>query len=475
MFDNFKNIIIDIINEYPNSYIWKIRKLYPELNSWLNEKKDINGYLTFGESLYNWLFDNIDKTCICGNNTKFKQFSHGYFEYCSYSCRAKAKQSFMNAHNTDGTCKGIEKIKSSIEIAIKKRKQTIIDRYGISMNVLCSERSKKLFYKKLPSELKSYDFCSEYKGTAKDLAEQLLISDSTVRNAFKLHKIKLQRQKSGRSKQEIEIYEFLKVYRHDIQHNIRGLLGDKRREIDIFIPGLKLGIEYCGLFWHSDRNNYHKNTHQKKFIDAKSMGIKLITIFEDEWLFKKDIVESRLRSIIGESQKIDANLCSIMVTNEYEHLLNSWHILGSIYSTDNICLKYKDEIVAIMTYNKYIDYVEITRFAMKNEIMIVDGFEKILNHLISDSSIKSIISHSDNRWGFDAIFDCFGFVEESITQPLPSYFMIVEKNRLNQCIFMKKNIKNLIKDVDLDEYKNMKLLGYNRIFDCGSIRLIKNM
>ena len=65
---------------------------------------------------------------------------------------------------------------------------------------------------------------------------------------------------SGISKAEIEIYNFLKsIYDGEIIQKDRKTLthNDYRNpfEIDIFLPQLKLGIEYNGLYWHGQREN----------------------------------------------------------------------------------------------------------------------------------------------------------------------------------------------------------------------------
>jgi hypothetical protein len=63
------------------------------------------------------------------------------------------------------------------------------------------------------------------------------------------------------------------------QSNCRILDG---KEIDLYNDELKLGVEYCGLYWHSELfrpEDYHYN----KFLKCRSLGITLVTIFEDEW------------------------------------------------------------------------------------------------------------------------------------------------------------------------------------------------
>ena len=70
-----------------------------------------------------------------------------------------------------------------------------------------------------------------------------------------------------------------------ILFNDRTIL--KGKEIDIFIPDLKLGIEYNGLYWHSEKQGKGKWYHYDKMMECNKKGIKLIQIFEDEYLNNK--------------------------------------------------------------------------------------------------------------------------------------------------------------------------------------------
>ena len=55
-------------------------------------------------------------------------------------------------------------------------------------------------------------------------------------------------------------------------------------EIDIYIPEIKVGIEYNGSAFHASKNgifsNKDKYYHRDKFLLARSKGIKLITVFD---------------------------------------------------------------------------------------------------------------------------------------------------------------------------------------------------
>ena len=62
-----------------------------------------------------------------------------------------------------------------------------------------------------------------------------------------------------RSVGENEIFEFIRSHTtYGVASNTTSIISPQ--ELDIYIPELKIAIEYCGLYWHSEAhkpNNYH--------------------------------------------------------------------------------------------------------------------------------------------------------------------------------------------------------------------------
>ena len=75
-------------------------------------------------------------------------------------------------------------------------------------------------------------------------------------------------------------------------------------EMDIYVPSRKIGIEYCGIRWHSienarqgsnpEKNDKFKYKHQKKTLLARDHDIHLITIFESDYLHNREYVKDRV-------------------------------------------------------------------------------------------------------------------------------------------------------------------------------------
>jgi very-short-patch-repair endonuclease len=102
---------------------------------------------------------------------------------------------------------------------------------------------------------------------------------------------------------EREVCEYVEaITEEEIQFNDRTVLNG--REIDIYIPSLKVGIEVDGLWWHCERFDTNLDAYRKT-LDCEKLGIKLIHVFEDEWHRNKDLVKKNINRVInGEKEPI---------------------------------------------------------------------------------------------------------------------------------------------------------------------------
>ena len=71
-----------------------------------------------------------------------------------------------------------------------------------------------------------------------------------------------------------------------------------RMEIDLYLPDHKLGIEHCGLFYHSDHYLERKNHLIDKRTRVRNEGVELLTVFEDEWKHRAELVMSHITRVV---------------------------------------------------------------------------------------------------------------------------------------------------------------------------------
>ena len=97
----------------------------------------------------------------------------------------------------------------------------------------------------------------------------------------------------GLSFKEQKLYNFIKeIYSDTIIQSDRTIL--KTKEIDIYLPDIKLGIEFNGLYRHCELHK-ENSYHYEKSNECLEKGIRLINIWEDDWDNKKTVIQNKLR------------------------------------------------------------------------------------------------------------------------------------------------------------------------------------
>lgn len=290
---------------------------------------------------------------------------------------------------------------------------------------------------------------------------------------------------NGTSSSECEIYEFLKneYGEKNIKQHDRSILHPY--ELDIVVEDKKIGIEYNGLFYHSETSGGKtKMYHLFKTEEAEKKGYHVIHIFEDEWLYKKQIVKSRLKSVLGiPDKKIWARKCIVsnIDGSTAKRFLDENHIQGWCKSKINIGLFYENELVALMTFgkprfNKKYEW-ELLRFCAKTNVQVVGGASKLLKAFERHIKPKNLLSYADRRWSYGKLYESIGFSLDHVSGP--NFWYIHNKNgfrRLSRVKFQKHRLKNILNvfDGSKTEIENMRLNGYDRIFDCGNLVYVKN-
>ena len=277
------------------------------------------------------------------------------------------------------------------------------------------------------------------------------------------------------SKWELEINDFIKSINVEIDTNNREILDGK--EIDILISSFNVGIECDGLIYHSELYNKDKNYHITKTNIAKEKNIQLIHIFEDEWLYKKEIVKSRLNNLFYKNEyKIYARKCQINIVSnkDVKIFLENNHIQGYVPSKINLGLYYNDELVSLMTFGNLRkclgsdskeQHYELLRFCNKLNTSVIGGASKLFNYFKKNFNPKEIISYCDLRWSNGNLYEVLGFNLSHISKP--NYFYVNNGKRENRFNYRKDKLIEQGFDKNKTEHEIMLDRGYYRIYDCG--------
>ena len=265
-----------------------------------------------------------------------------------------------------------------------------------------------------------------------------------------------------KSIKEKELFQFIEsIYNGDIKQSWRDGL-----EIDIYLPDIKIGFEFNGLYYHSDKFK-DKNYHLNKTKHFKERGIRIIHIWEDDWDFKREIVKSQIVNWIGLNKKIFARNCDIREITDKEVIkkfLDKNHIQGATRSNLSIGLYYRDQLLSIMLFDHYEgrkkmngDEWNINRFCNELGFSIVGGASKLLNYFVKNWKPKRIISYADRDWSIGSLYEKLGFSIINLSKP--DYKYIIGGKRVHKSRF-RKSRTNI----------NESQLDIPKIWDCGKLK-----
>lgn len=397
----------------------------------------------------------------CNGLVNFKgTLKKGYNKYCSIKCLNSSKEHKEKVKKTNIIKYGFESHNQS-PIIKDKKKQTYLNNFDVD-NPMKSNIVKKIHENNL---LEKYDVNNPMKipNVIKGIEHNILLgNEKNVKRVinkledkyiFIEHKNGLFHFKCLECNKVFEInanlinaryihnkpiclhcnklrsynnlYNLIKPSFENENHiiNNREQIG---KEIDVYFPDKKLGVEINGLYWHCEifkEKDYHLN--KTKLCEEK--GIQLLHFFEDEILYKTDIVKSIIRTRLGlYNQEFNSKDCEVKEINDVyliKKFLETNHIQGFSKLSYNIGLFYNNELISFMGIdkkdnNKY----EILRFCDKLNTQVMGGVDKLLKYFIENHTPQEIVMYSDRRFyninSFNNLyFKLIGYTE-------PNYFHI---------------------------------------------------
>lgn len=221
--------------------------------------------------------------------------------------------------------------------------------------------------------------------------------------------------------------------------------------------------------------------------------IKIIHIWEDVWLNKKEIVKSRLLSLLGKSETIPARLTKVCRIDK--PTLDSFMISNHLQGTVGVKLKYglflpkryfrvidtnnlifqslnhsEDLLVAVASFSngkkivregQYFRSFELIRFANLKGFTVVGGLNKLLKNFIREQNPDDIMTYSDSDWSDGTNYEKIGF--ERIEQTPPLAF----------CLDNQTFIRKLS---SFDEFQNPSLFPiFSKIYNSGNWKFLMKL
>ena len=327
------------------------------------------------------------------------------------SIREKTKATCLEKYGVDNP--------SRVEEFKQKRVKTTQERYGVDNYALYgySEETRKI----LSCKENFVSFVSKVeKPTTRDLANLLGMETSAILSY--LHRYDAyQYIYHGASAPENEVLDYITSF---------GIESEKTRkvippkEIDIYCPDYKVGIEFNGDYWRREEK-LGKDYHRDKSQYAAKKGIFLYHIFEYEWRDprKQECIKNQLKNLFEKnSRTIYARKCEIreVSVKERETFLDSNHVQGDDNSSVRYGLYFENELVSLMTFckprfSKKYDW-ELSRYCSKADCNVVGGASKLFKHFIETHG-GTVVSYSDIAKTRGTLYEKLGFECDHISPP----------------------------------------------------------
>ena len=283
---------------------------------------------------------------------------------------------------------------------------------------------------------------------------------------------------------EIQLQDFVKQsYAGNIILNSKKIIPPY--ELDIYIPDLKLAFEFNGVWWHNELNK-EQNYHLDKTELCEKQSIKLIQIWEDDWLYKQDIVKSIILNKLNVTEnKIYARKTTIkeVIDNKLvREFLDKNHIQGFIGSKVKIGLFYNNELASLMTFgnrrvamgkkttndNEY----ELLRFCNKLNTNVIGGASKIFKYFIDYYNPSEITTYADRSISQGKLYEILGFESQGKTES--NYYYVIDGIRKHRFNFRKDILVKEGYDANKTEHQIMLDRKIYRIYDSGNLKFTCN-
>ncbi len=470
-----KKYDVDITHKTYNS--WKVIKRSKEVCSeWIDDY----------EEFYNWSMKNGWKD---GLVLKQHDSSQPCFPAnCYWSKRTSSPQNSEKCKSTNLKKYGVEHYTQTKEYR-EKYTQTCLEKYGVDH----ASKSDIVKDKIKTTNLEKYGFeCASQNDIVKAKIRQTCIdkygkpcslSNIMVQEKSKQTCLKKYGQESYHSPSNKEQNVLLKwISQYGQFTTNRTILEGK--EIDFYDKELGLGIEYNGLYWHNELSPtprgclYHWNKYNKCLIK----GVRLITIFSDEWLFRQQQVKGFLLSVLGVNEKIYGRKCSVVqITNRVaKKFIEEYHIQGcnrfpkaafGLYDTDNTLVG----AMSINVHHRNKNVCVLDRLVFKQGVSVVGGASKLFKlarQWCVDNNIKQLITWSDNRWSQGNIYDVLGFEFDKELKPDYSYVKLSYPRKRISKQSMRKSKTGCPEHITEKQWCINN--GYAQIWDCGKKRFVYN-
>jgi hypothetical protein len=276
---------------------------------------------------------------------------------------------------------------------------------------------------------------------------------------------------------EKQLYEFIKNNYDNVITNTKKIITPL--ELDIYLSDLKIAFEFNGIYWHNELYK-EKNYHLNKTELCEQQGIQLIHIYEDDWLYKQDIIKSMILNKLGKTEnKIFARKCEIRKIDDnflVRSFLDENHIQGFIGSKIKIGLFFNNDLVSLMTFgnlknsNKKNNQYELLRFCNKLNTNVIGGASRLFKYFINNYNPIEITTYVDRSISQGKLYNTLGFNFVGKTES--NYYYVFDGVKQHRFNFRKDKLIKEGFDINKTEHQIMLERKIYRIYDSGNLKYL---
>lgn len=383
--------------------------------------------------------------------------------------------------------------------------QTNLNRYGATcwlatearLKITMMDPSKMKEFEKFRVDVREYIENLSYKPSYSDLSDLTGITPDAIGNYVVTHKCQdlIDYHKSSIEQQ---IHDFIKSIdcSIEIKRNDRTVI--KPMEIDLYLPDFKLGIECNPTYTHNSSKSTHwsncivpNDYHAKKSMAAEKAGIFLLHVFGYEWTFRRDVVKSIIRNLLGaNTHKYMARKLSIKSVPDSDAIefLNANHIQGYTASSIRIGLYSSDSLISVMSFSKPRPTLgktddsdsasyELTRFCTLRDTTCIGGASKLFKHFVNSYRPSKVVSFSSIASTRGSVYQLLGFKPDGHVSPGYVWVDLHSDIYHSRVACQKRFLPKLLNEPDLDidnqtEDEIMESHGFVKVYNSGLVRWV---
>lgn len=296
---------------------------------------------------------------------------------------------------------------------------------------------------------------------------------------------------STASRHESDMADWIQSLGLTVVRNDRSVLGGL--ETDIYVPEKGACIEFNGAYWHADNIMIHPRLHEHKLARAEQAGLKMLFIWDFDWIKRPDMVKAHIRHYLGlaDSPKRHARdgVIRIVANDAASNFYTEHHFQGAPNRAfPHYGLIQDGQMIACMSFDragarrKQVEAAEweLVRFAANGRVR--GAASRLFAAFRREFNPSVVWSFSDRQHFQGGLYATLGFTEDA---RLPADYRLIHQppmgKQWHKSAWQRKSIPARLAELGIDEpfdpatdprteRQMQDLAGVLRIMDAGKIR-----